>query len=311
MIRTLEHDDIPAAAAIWRELRPDAVHSEEGLRHLIESMPERAQTGAWVAVDGGSVVGWGFAHRRWWRASNTANAWLGVLPAARGRGLGSALLRAVEAHAGALDVERLFTNVVDAEGERFAGARGFEATGSDVISAVDPRLVDLGDLPAREARAGRDGYRLATFSDVDAHALYRLDVETSDDMPGGDAPHELSFEEWSAEVLERPDLALDGSFAVVSGGLPVALCALAVDRAGRRGRNDGTGTDREHRGRGLATLVKLASIRWAVANGIERIVTDNEAGNAPMLAVNERLGYRRFLERQRLVKELGEAGTAS
>jgi RimJ/RimL family protein N-acetyltransferase len=53
-----------------------------------------------------------------------------------------------------------------------------------------------------------------------------------------------------------------------------------------------TGTMRAHRGRGLASAVKLASIEWAARNGIVQLATRNDETNAPMLAINRRLGYR-------------------
>ena len=74
-----------------------------------------------------------------------------------------------------------------------------------------------------------------------------------------------------------------------------------------------TGTSRQHRGRGLARAVKLASTRWAAENGITQIVTTNDETNGSMLAVNRRLGYvpagRRveyLVERERLLRERGE-----
>ena len=74
-----------------------------------------------------------------------------------------------------------------------------------------------------------------------------------------------------------------------------------------------TGTSREHRGRGLALAVKLASTRWAAENGIALLVTTNDEANASMLAVNRRLGYapagRRveyLLDRERLLRERRE-----
>jgi len=72
VIRELRDDDIPQLAGLWRELRPDAVHSENGLRHLIASFPPRAEAAHWVAGEEG-VVAWCFAHRRWRRASSERN----------------------------------------------------------------------------------------------------------------------------------------------------------------------------------------------------------------------------------------------
>ena len=65
-----------------------------------------------------------------------------------------------------------------------------------------------------------------------------------------------------------------------------------------------TGTRRAYRGRGLALAVKLASIEWAAANGITRMLTFNDATNAPMLAVNRRLGYEPIGRRVEWLKEL-------
>jgi len=65
-----------------------------------------------------------------------------------------------------------------------------------------------------------------------------------------------------------------------------------------------TGTRRAYRGRGLALAVKLASINWAAANGITRLLTYNDATNAPMLAVNARLGYQPLGRRVEYLKDL-------
>ncbi len=69
---------------------------------------------------------------------------------------------------------------------------------------------------------------------------------------------------------------------------------LRADVPGRRAENDITGTLREYRGGGLATLAKLEQLRWAARQGIENVVTENDETNAPMLALNTRLGYRPF-----------------
>jgi N-acetylglutamate synthase-like GNAT family acetyltransferase len=125
VIRTLQHDDIPQLARLWRELRPDAMHSERGLRHLVESFPERARAAHWVADEDG-VVAWGFAHRRWWRAGSNAYVWIGVLAQARGPGLSRELWELAQRHVAGLGVERINADAIgDAAGSRFLARRGF------------------------------------------------------------------------------------------------------------------------------------------------------------------------------------------
>lgn len=305
MIRPLRDDDISALTRLWRELRQDAVHSEQGLRHLNASFPPRAEAEHWIAVEDGDVVAWSFAHRRWWRASNSAYVWIGVLPRGRNRGLGSRLWDRAEEHVSSLEVERLYADVVgDPAGERFLSRRGFSPERTDIISAVDPRAVDVSELEARRRRAEADGYRLLPYGNVDPATLYELDIETSDDMPGGDAPHSMTFDEWRREIFEQPDLTHEGSFVLASQDEPVAYSSLSVDPESGRGRNEGTGTARAHRRRGLAYLAKLAQMEWAAKQGIERIITDNDEQNEAMLAINRGLGYVPFIERRRFVKEV-------
>jgi len=279
------------------------MHSEHGLRHLVGSFPDRAQAAFWVAEDDG-VLAWCFAHRRWHRATDNGYVWLGVLPAARGRGVGSALWRVAEEHLDTIGVARVNADVVgDEAGARFLERRGFAPVRTVVISALDPRRGNGAELARRREAAERAGYRLVAYSEVDVPALYALELSLSADEPGEDEPRQLTFEEWRQDLFDGPDLTHQGSYAVVSAGEPVAYAALSVDPSTRRGRNEGTATAAGHRGRGLATLAKLAQLRWAAANGIERVVTDNDERNAPMLAINRRLGYEPFTERRGYLKE--------
>jgi GNAT superfamily N-acetyltransferase len=305
VIRPLEKRDYPAIARIWRELRPDAVHSEQALQRLIETFPERAAPADWVAEADGELVGWAFAHRRWWRASNTAFIWIGVSPAARGRGIGSAFWDAGAEHIRSLGVDEIHTNVVgDAAGADFARKRGFALAHTDIVSAVDPARVDVSELAALRSRIEADGYRIVPYGELDPQAIYEVDVTTSDDMPGDDTPHEVSFEEWKTEVYEGRDVTLEGSFAVMHGDTAVAHTMLSVDWGTSRARNEGTGTLREHRRRGLALTAKLEQMRWAAEQGIGRVITDNAEENAGMLAINRRLGYEPFVDRTRWILSL-------
>ena len=123
-------------------------------------------------------------------------------------------------------------------------------------------------------------------------------------MPGIDAPHHVSFEEWERSLLRYPDLDAEASAVVVKDEVPVSLSLLSVDPATRRARNEETGTARDHRRLGLATLAKLSTVRWAAEHGIEAILTDNAEQNLAMLAINDRLGYRPLIVRRRWVKSL-------
>jgi RimJ/RimL family protein N-acetyltransferase len=120
--------------------------------------------------------------------------------------------------------------------------------------------------------------------------------------PGG---ARVSAQELWRFIFERPDLSWEGSFVVVDeGGRLVSLASLVVDTVAGRAENDWTATLPELRGRKLALLAKLATIRWAREAGIREIVTANDDYNAPMLALNERLGYRPLYPQVELARDL-------
>jgi RimJ/RimL family protein N-acetyltransferase len=54
-----------------------------------------------------------------------------------------------------------------------------------------------------------------------------------------------------------------------------------------------TGVDREYRRRGLATGLKVLAIARAREMGYRSIRTFNDSTNAPMLAINRKLGFAR------------------
>ena len=55
--------------------------------------------------------------------------------------------------------------------------------------------------------------------------------------------------------------------------------------------HDMTAVARDARGRGIAGALKRATIRWAIADGLEVLEAGNDTDNAPMRAVNARNGY--------------------
>src|SRR4029079_11786603 len=123
---------------------------------------------------------------------------------------------------------------------------------------------------------------------------YAVDMTTTADVPMVVDFTEMPYDAWLEQYWNHPQLRHDGSCAVTHDGRPVTITLLRSE--GDRAINDMTGTLREFRGRGLALLLKLHQLAWASANGIVSVMTENDARNAPMLAVNSRLGYRPFLE---------------
>ena len=62
---------------------------------------------------------------------------------------------------------------------------------------------------------------------------------------------------------------------------------------------------RDYRGRKIAQALKVLAARYARAHGMKKIRTDNDSLNAPMLAVNRKLGYRPLAGTFIMGKDLG------
>jgi GNAT superfamily N-acetyltransferase len=58
-----------------------------------------------------------------------------------------------------------------------------------------------------------------------------------------------------------------------------------------------TGVLREHRNKGLARALKLETLVQAIGLGVRAVETDNDYENAPILHLNEELGYRELASR--------------
>jgi GNAT superfamily N-acetyltransferase len=290
-IRRLDHATAEGAAELFRELQPSVITTASFLLHRDTAMPERARRLSLVAVDGGSVVGWGSANLKWQGGPlSDARVWVAVSPSHRRLGLGTELADRVEGHAvdsGATRIDTLVEN--DPAGAEFASGRGYRKSGAEVISKLQPHAVETPELP---------GFEVVTLADLAGaeRELFELWLEAGAYPALGEEP---VFDEWRRTVLESPLLEPLGSFTLLDREhRPVSLAWLLVDHERRQAENEWTATLPRLRGQGLAKVVKLHTIRWAAENGIREILTASDEDNIAMLELNRSLGYRR-LWRQR------------
>ena len=281
MIREAVPADYAAAFRVVSEVIPEFVQTEAGFRHRQEVLPPEARRRAWVAEEDGELVGWGRAFVRYEESGGSGQVGISVLPSRRERGIGSALLEQALEHLA--DAPRVYT-VARAEGRSFAEQRGFRLTHTGLISAVDPRTVDTTELD-------RATVELRTLAEVGPEEVFAVDSVAALDVPADEPPDRMEFERWRQTTWESPDFDFEASYAACVGGRAVAISYTALDLPRARAANAFTGVLPELRGRGLARLVKLAVIRHLAAAGVLFLVTENDRTNAPMLAVNTRLGF--------------------
>lgn len=299
---------MPGIVRLLQSLFPESLRTEAGFRHRIATEPGRARRRDWCAELDGAIVGWCAAGLETYSStSGLSYMVVGVREDARGRGLGGALYSEAETYLRALGARVIHTNVRDeSPARRFAESRGFRHTRTERLSRVDPREVDVSGLAALERAKAGEGVRLVSLADLRERPrdVFELDAATSRDVPHDEPIDDLRYDEWLASFWRHPDVSFEGSFFALDGDRPVALTLLRADPAQGKALHDMTGTLPAYRGRGLARLVKLATISWAAANGITTLMTENDETNRPMLALNESLGYRPFASELLYVRDL-------
>jgi GNAT superfamily N-acetyltransferase len=294
MIREATRADDAGAFAVTRSADPDFVTTEAGFSHRQATLPPEARARAWVAEEDGRIVAWCRAFRRYEESGGSGQLNVSVIPEWRRRGIGTALLERALAHLA--EAPRVFT-FADEAGRSFAASRGFELTQTMRVSAVDPRTVDAGEL-------GTTAVELRPLAEVGPEETFAVDSVAVMDVPADESPDRVEYEQWLERHWRNPDFDLAASYAARVDGRAVAVTYTAADYPGARAANAFTGVLPEYRGRGLARLVKLAAIRDLSERGVTLLVTDNDERNAPMLAINRRLGYEPFTERRGYRKEL-------
>ncbi|MEV4281340.1 GNAT family N-acetyltransferase [Actinoplanes xinjiangensis] len=284
-IRPARPDDAAAAVALRSAVHPYLVRGEASTRRMFADPPPGGNRIHLLAERGGEVIGSASAFRDTRSADDGfGRVALHVRPRRRGRGVGAALLAEAVAHLRSIGVRRA-SSWAQPEAVGFARAHGFEPSREMRFSALD--LSGFGDRPFVPAPPGIQVVRLR---EVAEDKLYEADVAAATDEPGDAPPQPTPYPLWRYEIWDEPGLDRDASTAALADGEIVSFSLVLRD--GDRIWSDMTATVPEHRGRGLARLVKTAALRRAAASGVRTAYTSNDEENAPMLAVNDRLGYR-------------------
>jgi GNAT superfamily N-acetyltransferase len=277
MIVTPADSDLDAYVETWNAITPGEPTTVEQQRERRARDPRRLHA---LVVEGGAVVGCGFAGP----SDSPGRGFLSprVLPEARRRGVGTALLRELAGHLETCGFETASSHVDgnDAGSLAFARRFGFEE--------VDRQVEQVKAVGGEPRPRPPDGVELVTIAERPEllAATHDLAVEGYADM--ATSTHvTISLDEWLAEEATLPG----GSFVALHDGAVVGysgLCRLPDPATAEDGL---TVVRRAWRRRGLAEVLKRAELAWAAENGIREIVTWTQRGNEGMRALNERLGY--------------------
>jgi len=167
-------------------------------------------------------------------------------------------------------------------------ADGWAVTARSWGAQLDAADADPDRLRALIDRVAPDAV-LRELAPDDVPRILALDAATLADYPGGPATRHAGLTPDSARV---PVPGRRGFGAVDSAGALLAMTFVDVDPAGRAAETDVTVVDAAHRGRGLGTAVKAASVRALLAEGVAVFRTGGSSENAAIIVAGAALGYR-------------------
>jgi GNAT superfamily N-acetyltransferase len=268
-------------------------------------------------VDGDNWLG--IAWLDWWLVGNTdtVDVELAVAPQYRRRGVASRLLDVAVERARA-DGRRIVsgTNMAgdpvtgESPGTAFAAARGFVKKHAELHQVADLPVADLLEHAV-------DGYEIVQWREHTPDAWMAQFVELlsgmSEDVPTGDRTDEPVH--WTPELVRDAEArrVAQGRFTYTTAAVHTASGELAAytqmggtPETPERLTQYDTYVRRSHRGNGLGIAVKAPNLR-ALQTGVARpavLHTWNAPENAPMIAVNTKLGFRPVAQRTMWEREL-------
>ena len=285
--------DLEAVAAIINVTTPDNPTSVEDMRWSDETYPGTAR---FLAEEAGRAVGASTVGRIFMYAPEFPALWgsVDVLPEARRRGVGSALLLEISSFARAAGKPALHVAASEQRPEGIAFLRGHGFVEYQRAKRVRLDLVAR-PRPIVDPPPGVRLTSLAESPDLVA-GVHAVAVEAFADIPGGGEPMAAGdLAEFRARDVDAPLIPHDSFLIAVDSATDrVVGYASLVFRPGTTtvAWHDMTAVVRHWRGRGLAGALKRATIVWALDHGLEALETGNDDANAPMRAVNARLGYK-------------------
>lgn len=313
-IRPRTHDDDPTILVIRNEGNPNLPGmSLEEYRYNAD--PANSPPGfqeRWIAERDRVVLGlYVLNEQTFLQRPNTYAANIGVALSARHKGIGSKLYDHMLERAGDQGATRLYGSVSDANNEpiEFFEHRGFTRSGrANRMSRLKVADANLHGYEGIVEKVEDSGIEIKTMSEIGLEnesmlrKIHHMTLDSARDIPSSEELDEIPFEIW-VKWMTAPGNSPDQSWVALDGDIPAGVATVS-----RRGDdaafNNYTGVSREYRSRGIARAVKLKTIEWARANGVDAIFTGNDIENKAMLSINIPLGYEAIPNQVEIVKDL-------
>ena len=222
---------------------------------------------------------------------------LWITPEQWNQGTADALLDKAMEFAHSRDAKRLTTYLtlyaLDDPMVPFLTQHGFTE-----VDRIVPVMLDLIQFdPQKFTAPAPDGIQFFSYAeagdtDENRRKMYALSARIDPDVPTNDGRSETPpFEEF-VKYFDRPEWDADTLLLAANDrGEWVGVSQLGFQEHTGIAWTFLTGVLSEYRGLGIAYALKLRAIDAAIARGCPLILTENHEDNAPMRAINRKLGF--------------------
>ncbi|MBI5030518.1 MAG: GNAT family N-acetyltransferase [Chloroflexi bacterium] len=277
---------------------PDPV-TVERVREWDRNFPRDGIIHQMVALaENGCIVGCNEASHRPNMLPHTFLVEAIVLPNYRRRGIGVQLYGTAVEFARAHGANRLVCEARDHHPDflRFAQARGFRVDRHIFESTLDLATFDESPFAGVIESVQAQGIRFFTLADIgnteaNQRKLYEVNRCNAMDIPGWEGDF-ASFEDFNRYVFQASWFRAEGQILAADGDRWVGLGAVGYFAKTNSTYNMHTGVLKEYRGRKIALALKLLTLRRSREWGAAYLRTNNDSQNAPILAINRKLGYK-------------------
>ena len=297
-------DDAAFAADVATAVRPDEPEDPASWRHWWASDDPAWTNERWVVLRGDTPIGYARHNHAPWEQQSKRYGRLGfeLLPAERTPDQLATLLEVMEDRSRASGA-KIFATYAREDDARFAtwliahGYREERRSRTWVLDLVARRERMESMAAESRARMREQGVAIRTIDrDGDPekfHKIHEMSEEAASDVPTT-IPHTRQSFEVFVKWFDAPSVRLDRMWIAREGDDIVGISVLAYPPTRGNVWTDWTGTARKVRGRGVARALKLETVMQAIALGVKSVRTENDGENAPILHLNEQMGYTRI-----------------
>ena len=275
--------------------------TEEGLREDYDKHKQRILCLRIATSEQGDVQGFNWLTRDR-NDEQQAYCYVVVSRKHRHQGIGSRLYEKVEEVSLASAIRELRASFPDSlpESRAFADKRGFTLISHSIGMRLELEKLDLQPYLDLAVQLEKQGFEFTSMealenTEADQHKLYLLNDVTASQTMGSEGEHSWSsFEDFQQSVCQSDWYKPAGQMIVIekATGKWVAMSAITRFEGQDEAYNLFTGVDEAYRGRKLAQAVKAKALLFARdVLGVKVVRTNHIALNAPMIAIDRKLGY--------------------